>query len=83
MVHQIETMELCIESIENRIKERYTDYLVTRAFTSRMVIHKLKKRDNYPVDTPTEALKRMKDERVKKSIFNHFLLLKGMNTRRY
>ncbi|NLK43253.1 MAG: sirohydrochlorin cobaltochelatase, partial [Tissierellia bacterium] len=26
-----ETMELCIESIENRIKERYTDYLVTRA----------------------------------------------------
>ncbi len=72
-----ETMELCIESIENRIKESYTDYLVIRAFTSRMVIHKLKKRDNYPVDTPTEALKRMKDEGVKEIYIQPLLIIEG------
>ena len=72
-----ETMKLCIESIENRIKESYTDYLVTRAFTSRMVIHKLKKRDNYPVDTPTEALKRMKDEGVKEIYIQPLLIIEG------
>lgn len=70
-------MELCIESIENRIKESYTDYLVTRAFTSRMVIHKLKKRDNYPVDTPTEALNRMKDEGVKEIYIQPLLIIEG------
>lgn len=72
-----ETMELCIESIENRIKESYTDYLVIRAFTSRMVIHKLKKRDNYPVDTPTEALKRMKDKGVKEIYIQPLLIIEG------
>jgi sirohydrochlorin cobaltochelatase len=72
-----ETMELCIESIENRIKESYTDYLVIRAFTSRMVIHKLKKRDNYLVDTPTEALKRMKDEGVKEIYIQPLLIIEG------
>ncbi|HHZ02640.1 MAG TPA: sirohydrochlorin cobaltochelatase [Tissierellia bacterium] len=72
-----ETMELCIESIENRIKERYTDYLVTRAFTSRMVIHKLKKRDDYPVDTPTEALERMKRNGVKEIYIQPLLIIEG------
>lgn len=72
-----ETMKLCIESIENRVKEKYKDYLVTRAFTSRMVIHKLKKRDNYPVDTPTEALKRMKDEGVKEIYIQPLLIIEG------
>ena len=72
-----ETMKLCIESIENRIKESYTDYLVIRAFTSRMVIHKLKKRDNYPVDTPTEALKRMKDKGVKEIYIQPLLIIEG------
>ena len=58
------TRKLCIESIENRIKEEYKDYLVLRAFTSQMVINKLKKRDNYIVDNPKEALERMKKEGV-------------------
>ena len=71
------TMELCIESIENRIKEEYSDYVVTRAFTSRMVIHKLKKRDNYPVDTPTEAINRIKDEGVKEIYIQPLLIIEG------
>lgn len=58
------TRKLCIESIENRIKEKYKDFLVVRAFTSQMVINKLKKRDNYFVDNPMEALYRIKEEKI-------------------
>ncbi|MDR7870503.1 MAG: sirohydrochlorin cobaltochelatase [Tissierellaceae bacterium] len=72
-----ETRELCIESIENKIKEKYSDYLVTRAFTSRMVISKLKKRDSYSVDTPTEALNRMKEEGVKEIYIQPLLIIEG------
>lgn len=72
-----ETRELCIESIENRIKEKYNDYLVLRAFTSRMVINKLKKRDNYPVDTPTQALERMKKEGIKEIYIQPLLIIEG------
>ena len=38
-----ETRKLCIESIENRIKDEFEDHLVLRAFTSRVVISRLKK----------------------------------------
>lgn len=58
------TRKLCIESIENRIREEYGDFLVSRAFTSQMIINKLKKRDNYSVDNPKEALERMKDRGI-------------------
>ncbi|NMA87217.1 MAG: sirohydrochlorin cobaltochelatase [Tissierellia bacterium] len=61
-----ETRKLCIESIENKIEEKYSDYLVLRAFTSQMVINKLKKRDNYIVDNPKEALEKMKAEGIEK-----------------
>ena len=60
-----ETRKLCIESIENKIREEYRDYLVLRAFTSQMVINKLKKRDNYRVDNPKEALEKIKEENIK------------------
>ena len=72
-----ETMELCIESIENRVKEEYGDYLVARAFTSRMVINKLKKRDKYPVDTPTEALEKMKEKGIKDIYILPLLIIEG------
>ena len=58
------TRKLCIESIENRIREKYEDFLVLRAFTSQMIINKLKKRDNYKVYNPKEALEKMKDNRI-------------------
>lgn len=58
------TRKLCIESIENRIREEYKNFLVLRAFTSQIVINKLKKRDNYLVDNPREALEKMKDNNI-------------------
>ena len=48
------TRKLCIESIENLIRDEYKDYLVLRALTSQMVINKLKKRDDIYVFNPSE-----------------------------
>lgn len=55
-----ETRKSCIESIENKIKEKYKDIYVIRAFTSQMVINILKKRDNIHIFNPNEALNEMK-----------------------
>ena len=54
-----ETRKVTIEAIENRIKDEYKDYEVRRAFTSGMIINKLKKRDNIFIDNTEEALERM------------------------
>lgn len=58
------TRKLCIESIENLIKDEYKGYLVLRAFTSQMVINKLKKRDDIHVFNPSEAVEEMKNQGI-------------------
>lgn len=72
-----ETRIKAIESMENKVKELYPDYIVNRAFTSRMVIDILKKRDNYHVDNPRKALERMKDMDVKEIIILPLLIIEG------
>ncbi len=56
------TRKLCIESVENKIGDEFRDYEVRRAFTSGMVINKLKERDNIVIDNVSEALIRMEKE---------------------
>lgn len=73
-----ETRKLCIESIENRIKDEFKDYLVLRAFTSRVVISRLKKNHNYFVDNPTEALEKMKDSGIKDIYVQPLLIIEGV-----
>ncbi|MDU5081051.1 sirohydrochlorin cobaltochelatase [uncultured Tissierella sp.] len=58
------TRKLCIESIEDIIRERYGDCLVLRAFTSKMVINILKKRDNIHVFNPEEAIREMRNQGI-------------------
>ncbi|GMQ55655.1 sirohydrochlorin cobaltochelatase [Vallitalea sediminicola] len=50
-----------IEPIEKLIETTYTDYKVVRAFTSNIIIRKLKEK-NILIDTPKEALKRLIEE---------------------
>ena len=53
-----ESRDLTIGAIENAIQEKYPDYEVRRAFTSQIIIDKLKERDGLEIDNVTEALDR-------------------------
>ena len=48
-----------IGAIEDAITAAYPDYDVRRAFTSQIIIDKLKERDNLEIDNVTEALDRL------------------------
>ena len=54
-----ETRKKTIEACENKIKESFKDYDFYRAFTSGMIINKLRKRDNMFIDNPSEALEKL------------------------
>ena len=57
-----ETREKTIEACERKIKEVFNGYDFFRAFTSNMIIKKLKNRDNIHIENPIEALDRLYDE---------------------
>lgn len=56
------TRRLTIDVCENRIAKAFPDYELRRAFTSNIIIKKLKERDNIFIDKVDEALWRMKSE---------------------
>lgn len=71
------TRKLSIESIENKIKERFPEFLVLGAFTSRVILSRLKKRDNYFRYNPTEALEEMKLKKIKDIYVQPLLIIEG------
>ena len=73
-----DTRKLCIEPVEELIKNEFSDYLVKRAFTSRVIISRLKKNKNYPVANPTEALEEMKAKGIKDIYMQPLLIIKGV-----
>ncbi len=54
-----ETREKTIDAIEKELKEAFPDRRLYRAWTSRMIIKKLEKRDGVRIDTVPEAVERM------------------------
>ncbi|WP_432402296.1 sirohydrochlorin cobaltochelatase [Wukongibacter sp. M2B1] len=57
-----DTRKVTIEACEEKITKAFPEYDVRRAFTSQIIIEKLKERDNILVENPTEALTKLKDE---------------------
>ncbi|MEF9917987.1 MAG: sirohydrochlorin cobaltochelatase [Eubacterium sp.] len=57
-----ETREKTIGAIEKDLQMNFPDHDFKRAFTSRMIIKKLKERDGEAVDIPREALEKLKNE---------------------
>lgn len=53
------TRAVTIDAIENDIRASFPDYPLYRAWTSKVIISKLKKRDGLSIDTVEEALERM------------------------
>ena len=72
------TRKLCIESVENKIAASFPAYEVRRAFTSSMVIKKLKERDKMFVDNTTEALGKMKKAGFKEVIVQPLHIIPGV-----
>ena len=59
-----DTRKVTIDAIEQEIATAYPDYKIYRAWTSGMILQKLKKRDNIHYDTVKEAMVRMKNEGI-------------------
>ena len=51
----------CIEAVENRIRQSFPEYVVYRAFTSKMVMKHLAEQDNILVDDLAAILTKLKD----------------------
>jgi len=59
-----ETREKTIDAIENDFQKSFPDFQVYRAWTSKMIIKKLLKRDGVHIDTVTQAMEKMLSEGV-------------------
>ncbi|PRR85106.1 Sirohydrochlorin cobaltochelatase [Clostridium luticellarii] len=58
----LETLKSCIENTEQEIRNKFKGYEVRRAFTSGIIIRKLKREMGIEIDTVAEALLNMKNE---------------------
>ncbi|EPZ53594.1 sirohydrochlorin cobaltochelatase [[Clostridium] sordellii ATCC 9714] len=72
-----ETRKKTIEACEKKIKDAFEDYDFFRAFTSNMIIRKLKKRDNVDIENPIQALDRLYEEGYKEVIVQTLHIICG------
>ncbi len=56
------TRKITIEACEHAIQMAFPEYEIRRAFTSKRIIKILKDRDHILIDTPQEALQKLRDE---------------------
>lgn len=59
-----DTRKVTIDAIEKDMKNAFPDYILYRAWTSKMIIKKLKTRDNVHVFTVREAMEQMKKDGI-------------------
>lgn len=78
----LDTMEKTIEVIEKEIKERFTGCNVYRAFTSGMIIRKLKRTEGLSIDTVPEALARMAADGIEDVIIQPTHIINGIENDR-
>ena len=61
----LDTMEKTIQAMEEDIAETFPEYKIYRAFTSRMILRKLKREEGIAIDTVEEALERMASDGIR------------------
>ena len=59
-----DTRQRTIDQIEKDIRNNYPEYLIYRAFTSKMVIRTLQQRDRIKILTVSEAMEQMKRDGI-------------------
>jgi sirohydrochlorin cobaltochelatase len=72
-----DSRDITIGAIENAIQDAYPQYEVRRAFTSQIIIDKLKERDGLEIDNVTEALDRAVADGIKTLIVQPTHLMNG------
>ena len=78
----IDTMEKTITVIEQAIARQFQEWSVYRAFTSRMIVRKLKRTENMEIDTVEEALKRMAADGISEVIVQPTHIINGIENDR-
>ncbi len=73
-----DTRKVTIDAIEEKIKNTFSDYDMRRAFTSHIILRVLKNRDNIHVDTPEEALEKLKNEGYNEVIVQPLHVIPGV-----
>ncbi len=69
--------DLSIGSIEQKLQAAYPDYEIRRAFTSQIIIDKLKKRDGIAIDNVTEAMDRLVSDGVREVVVQPTHVMSG------
>lgn len=59
-----DTREVTIDAIEKDMKDAFPDYALYRAWTSKMIIRKLKSRDHVHIHTVKEAMEQMRADGI-------------------
>lgn len=77
-----DTREKTIDQIELDIENEYSEYSIYRAFTSKVIIGILKKRDDIDVLTVSEAMEQMKKDGIKEVIIQPTHLLNGFENKK-
>ncbi|MCI8724892.1 MAG: sirohydrochlorin cobaltochelatase [Hungatella sp.] len=72
-----DSRDATIGAIEEAVTDAFSDYEVRRAFTSQIIIDKLKERDNLEIDNVTEALDRAVADGIKELIVQPTHLMDG------
>lgn len=73
-----ETRKKTIDVLENRVAEEFKDYRVYGAWTSKMIINKIRKRDNIIIPTVKEALEQMIKDGVTDVILQPTHIINGI-----
>ena len=64
----LDTLERTITAVEQYIAAQFPEYRVYRAFTSGMILRKLKRKENLTFDNVEEALERMAADGIETAV---------------
>ncbi len=73
----LDTLEKTIEKAERQIRDKFSEYDIYRAFTSHMIIKKLKEKYEIFVDTPEEILEKLYEAGYEEVIMQPLHMIPG------
>lgn len=78
----LDTLEKNIDKIEQQVADTFPEYRVYRAFTSQMILRKLKKTENLHFNTVKEAMEQMASDGIENVIVQPTHIINGIENDR-